>query len=205
MNESRDTRQALLASARKLFARSGYDGTSIKAITSAAHANLGAVTYHFGTKDNLYEEVIRSLVGPLLAEVQKAGSVPGAPIDRIEACLRAYFHYMYSHPEGLSIMMHELTLGRKLPAPIRESMGPLLALIGRVVQDGQGDGSIIEGDPRLMTISTIAQAAFLLIVRRPLREIAGIDILDRLECDRVLEHIVAFARRGLVNTNGGPA
>lgn len=205
MNESHDTRQALLAAARKLFARSGYEGTSIKAITSAADANLGAVTYHFGTKDNLYDEVIRSLVVPLWEAVQKAGAVPGIPIDRVEACLRAYFQYMYSHPEGLSIMTHELTLGRKLPVPIGESIRPLLALIGGLIQDGQRDGTIIDGDPRLLTISTIAQAAFLLIIRRPMREMAGIDILDRAERDRVLEHIVAFARRGLVNTNGGHA
>jgi AcrR family transcriptional regulator len=203
MNESRDTRQALLATARKLFAQQGYDGTSIKAITSAADANLGAVTYHFGTKDRLYEEVLRSVVGPLLEAVRRAASIPGTPINRIEACLRAYFKYMNAHPEGPSIMLHELSLGRKIPAPIRESIAPFLALISGLIQDGQRDGSITAGDPILLTISTVAQPAFLLIMRRPLREIAGLDLLGVAERERVLDHLVAFVRRGLVNANGG--
>ena len=203
MNESRDTRQTLITTARKLFARQGYEGTSIKAITSAAHANLGAVTYHFATKYKLYEEVLRSVIGPLLDEVRRATSGDGTPMDRIESGLRAYFEYMHAHPEGPSMMLHELSLNRKIPAPIRESIAPLLALIAGLIQEGQRDGSITAGDPILLTLSTIAQPAYLLIVRRPLREIAGLDMLDRPERERVLDHLVAFVRRGLANTNGG--
>lgn len=203
MNESRDTRQALLAAARTLFAKHGYSGTSIKEITSAAKANLGAVTYHFGTKDKLYEEVLWSLVSPLLEAVRRASEEPGEPIVRIEACVRAYFHYVYLHPEGLSIMMHELSLGRPLPEPIRKTIPHLIATFAALIQNGQRDGSIVDGDPRLLTIATIAQPAFHLIVRRPLHVIAGIDILDHAQRDRVLDHLVAFVRRGLLNTNGG--
>lgn len=203
MNELHTTRQALLASARELFAKYGYSGTSIKQITLAAKANLGAVTYHFGTKDKLYDEVLRSLVGPLLEAVRDAAAKPGRPIVRIEACVRAYFHYVYEHPEGLAIMTHEMTLARKLPLPIQETIPQLIGTIAELIQDGQRDGSIVEGDPVLLTIATIAQPAFHLIVRRPLREIGGIDILDHAQRDRVLDHLVAFVRRGLLNTNGG--
>jgi len=203
MNESHDTRQALLASARTLFAKFGYAGTSIKEITSAAQANLGAVTYHFGTKDKLYDDVVRSLVGPLLETVREAASKPGTPLERIEGCVRAYFHYVYVNPEGLSIMMHELSLGRDLPVPIREIIPQLIATIAQLVQSGQGDGTIVAGNPRLLTISVIAQPAFHLIVRRPIREIVGIDILDHAQRDLVLDHVVAVVRRGLSNMNGG--
>jgi len=203
MNELRNTRQALLTTARKLFARQGYEGTSIKAITSAAHANLGAVTYHYGTKYRLYEEVLRSVIGPLLDEVRRATSGPGTPIDRIESGLRAYFEYMHAHPEGPSMMLHELSLDRKIPAPIRESVAPLLAVIAGLIQEGQRDGSITAGDPLLLTISTVAQPAYLLIVRRPLREIAGLNLHERASQERVLNHLVAFVRRGLANMNGG--
>ena len=42
MDESRDTRQRLIDAARKLMATGGFDGTSIRAVTDAAGANLGA-------------------------------------------------------------------------------------------------------------------------------------------------------------------
>ncbi|RZA13604.1 MAG: TetR/AcrR family transcriptional regulator, partial [Lysobacteraceae bacterium] len=46
---STDTPALLLDTAEELFARRGYNGASIRDITAAAGANLGAVTYHFGT------------------------------------------------------------------------------------------------------------------------------------------------------------
>ena len=50
----RETTQSILEAARELFAERGYDGASIRAITARAGVNLGAVTYHFGTKERLY-------------------------------------------------------------------------------------------------------------------------------------------------------
>ena len=40
--------------AEQLFAEKGFDNTSIRDITAAAHCNLAAVNYHFGSKDKLY-------------------------------------------------------------------------------------------------------------------------------------------------------
>ncbi len=56
-----DTKARILDTAEELFMEHGYEGTSIRAITRQARANLGAVTYHFGSKKNLYEEVLRSV------------------------------------------------------------------------------------------------------------------------------------------------
>ncbi|NIQ53600.1 MAG: TetR family transcriptional regulator, partial [Gammaproteobacteria bacterium] len=66
MNETgRGTPAALLGAATKLFAEHGYAGTSIRMITRAAGANLAAVTYHFGTKRELYGAVLERAFQPL--------------------------------------------------------------------------------------------------------------------------------------------
>ena len=54
------TKERLLNVAEALFAQKGYDAVSIREITAAAHCNLAAVNYHFGSKQNLYIEVFRS-------------------------------------------------------------------------------------------------------------------------------------------------
>jgi len=48
-----DTRTQLLDAAERLFAERGFRGTSIRAITDLAGANLAAVGYHFGSKAEL--------------------------------------------------------------------------------------------------------------------------------------------------------
>jgi AcrR family transcriptional regulator len=64
MNET-GTKIKLLDAAEKLFARNGYRGTSLRAITGKAGANLAAVNYHFGSKEALLEAVLERRIAPL--------------------------------------------------------------------------------------------------------------------------------------------
>jgi AcrR family transcriptional regulator len=52
------TAETLVETARAVFARYGYDGASVRAITAEAGANLAAITYHFGSKRELYDRVV---------------------------------------------------------------------------------------------------------------------------------------------------
>jgi AcrR family transcriptional regulator len=42
-----------------LFAQHGFAGTSLRQVTSRADVNIAAVNYHFGSKENLVNEVFR--------------------------------------------------------------------------------------------------------------------------------------------------
>jgi AcrR family transcriptional regulator len=67
-----DTRTQLLDAAERLFAERGYRGTSVRAITDLAGANLAAVGYHFGSKADLMAAVARRVIEPINA-AQSAG------------------------------------------------------------------------------------------------------------------------------------
>jgi AcrR family transcriptional regulator len=54
-----DTRSRILDAGERLFMEHGFDGTSMRMITSQAGVNLAAVNYHFGTKELLIQEVFR--------------------------------------------------------------------------------------------------------------------------------------------------
>ena len=51
------TRQRIIHAAERLFLEHGFDGTSLRLVTSSARVNLGAVNYHFGGKDALFEAI----------------------------------------------------------------------------------------------------------------------------------------------------
>lgn len=48
----------ILDAAEELFAKSGYDGVSTRAITELAGVRLNLLSYHFGSKEGLFEAVI---------------------------------------------------------------------------------------------------------------------------------------------------
>jgi AcrR family transcriptional regulator len=62
-----DTRTRILDAAEQLFADRGFQGTSVRAITDLAEANLAAVGYHFGSKADLLAAVARRVVEPVNA------------------------------------------------------------------------------------------------------------------------------------------
>jgi AcrR family transcriptional regulator len=85
------TRQRILGAAEELFAERGFAGASLRQVTAAANVNLAAVNYHFGSKDNLIEEVFRRRLDELsrkrlelLATLDAAGGVD------LEALLDAF-------------------------------------------------------------------------------------------------------------------
>ena len=52
-----ETKTKILDAAEDLFADRGIDGVSIRSIISLAGVNLGAIHYHFGSKESLIKAV----------------------------------------------------------------------------------------------------------------------------------------------------
>ncbi|MDH5833624.1 TetR/AcrR family transcriptional regulator [Luteimonas kalidii] len=53
------TKERILGAAEELFALHGFSGTSLRQVTARADVNIAAVNYHFGSKENLVNEVFR--------------------------------------------------------------------------------------------------------------------------------------------------
>jgi AcrR family transcriptional regulator len=53
------TKDRILGAAEELFAQHGFSGTSLRQVTTRADVNIAAVNYHFGSKENLVNEVFR--------------------------------------------------------------------------------------------------------------------------------------------------
>jgi AcrR family transcriptional regulator len=62
------SRVRLLDAAEELFADAGFNGVSVRQIVDRASVNLGAIPYHFGTKENLFKEVLLRRAAPLRDE-----------------------------------------------------------------------------------------------------------------------------------------
>ena len=85
------TKQRILGAAEELFARHGFAGASLRQVTSAAHVNLAAVNYHFGSKENLVNEVFRRRLDSLNSERLTALAQARAKPDyALEDTLDAY-------------------------------------------------------------------------------------------------------------------
>ena len=65
MIERIDTKGKILDAAEKLFGMNGFDGTSLRDITTAADVNLAAINYHFQSKDSLIDAIVSRRIEPV--------------------------------------------------------------------------------------------------------------------------------------------
>jgi len=66
------TKNKILDAAEKLFADKGFNGTSLREITSQAEVNLAAVNYHFGSKKELIKAVMSRYMNELSPRLESA-------------------------------------------------------------------------------------------------------------------------------------
>ncbi len=142
------TDAALVRAARELFAAHGYDGTSVRAITARAGANLGAITYHFGSKQALHDAVIASVMGPGRERIVEAAAGPDTPLDRLEVVVRAFFSYLDENPDAIPLMMGVMLSSRPLPDVVARTIAANVHTVSSLIGEGQRDGSVRSGDPR---------------------------------------------------------
>ena len=85
-----ETRRQLLEAAAEVFAEAGFQNATVREICRRADANIAAINYHFGDKEKLYAEVIRSSHAQTLEKYPPLlGLAADAPPEKQ---LRAYVH-----------------------------------------------------------------------------------------------------------------
>ena len=85
------TKDRILGAAEELFAQHGFAGTSLRQVTSRADVNIAAVNYHFGSKENLVNEVFRRRMDEMSS--QRIARLEAAMADGacdLEAVLAAF-------------------------------------------------------------------------------------------------------------------
>ena len=122
-----ERRQQLLAVGRELFARRGYEATSIEEIASRADVSKPVVYEHFGGKEGLYAVVVDREMQRLLERFASALSAPGHPRELLERAALVLLDYIEEDTEGFRV------LTRDAP-PVTSGLETFSSLIGEVAR-----------------------------------------------------------------------
>jgi AcrR family transcriptional regulator len=95
-----DTRERILVGARELFARNGFDKTSIRAVAAAADVDSALVHHYFGTKEQLFVAAINVPIDPM----QVIGPIRQAPVEEIGYILPSLLLPLWDSQAGQSFI-----------------------------------------------------------------------------------------------------
>lgn len=114
-----ETQIKIIEAAEAVFAKHGFEGASVREITRRANVNIAAVNYHFGSKAELFKEMLRYRMAPLnqtrLALLDQAYAASGGqplPTRRIvEIIIHPLFEAMLSADSRQTHFMQALGRG----------------------------------------------------------------------------------------------
>lgn len=198
------TRRALVAAGRKVFAQRGFDGASVRHITREAGANLGAVTYHFGSKRALYAHVVTAAFNPLVERVEQVAREEGAAGERLGRVIDVIFDFLGANPDLPRLLLQEIAAGRRPPPELVTLIQRNLRNISAVLTDGVREGSMRPGHPVLSTLSVISQPIYMSVMAPMLREAGGLDLADPAARAMAARHVTDFVLAGLAGPEESP-
>lgn len=116
--EDSETVTRLLDAAEQLFGEHGFNGVGMRALATEAKVNLGAATYYFRSKENLYIETFLRRFRPTNAERlrllrEAEAEANGQPLDvsRIVECMvRPVYLLGLEHPQFHALVTRSLFL-----------------------------------------------------------------------------------------------
>jgi AcrR family transcriptional regulator len=202
--EARATRKRLLEAAEEMFAQKGFDGTSIRDITTKAKRSPAAINYFFGDKRELYEELfrlrLREMCESRLNTIKIVMSEKGKPT--LEKLFHAYsvdFIKPFLDPQKnqrfMQIFFREMAESRlpknmfldELAAPTLTAMEEAIAVICP---------NINEHDALMCVLSLTGQLVHIMQVKVLFDGAQGHSIAS-INIDESINHIVKFSVAGI--------
>jgi TetR/AcrR family transcriptional regulator, regulator of cefoperazone and chloramphenicol sensitivity len=214
VSEQEDARARLIDVAIKLFAEKGYEGTSVRDLATAAGVNVAAVSYHFGSKDELYHEALRACLAPcgeMRERMQKhldaalKNRSRKAAEEALRGCIQDFLEVLVSPAARHShLVMREQSEGKQRFEPvIREFFQPVGSILREVIL------MLAPGLPEMrvfMVISgIIGQCLHIYKARVSYRVLAGVDSHspEYIEMtSKHIAHLTALGLRGLEREKG---
>ena len=206
-NESHmsDKKQEIINRSIGLFARKGFEGTSIRDIASAAEVNVAMIHYYFGNKEMLFKQLVEykaAATRGILDNIANDKSL--SSIDKIDQIIETYVNRIFSHRDFHRVIHQELMLSDRVEAQntIVNLLYPNSLIIRSIIENGIRKGDFKKVDPEL-TVATIMGTIHQVLLSRKFcnkfinREDEYIPYDDPAFRKRVIDHMKYLMRNHL--------
>ncbi|MGB8223686.1 MAG: TetR/AcrR family transcriptional regulator [Polyangiales bacterium] len=120
-----ERRAQLIEVGRSVFAKHGYEGTSVEEIAKRAKVSKPIVYEHFGGKEGLYAVIVDREMDYVERRISEALS-SGSPRERVERASLAFLRYVRDHPDGFAVLSQD--------SPLSSSRGTISSLLNDLAE-----------------------------------------------------------------------
>ena len=195
------SRTAILDAAEARFARSGFEGTTIKEIAADAGVNSALLYYYFADKEALYGAVVSRFIERIVATMAETFVGDETPSGRVRDFARRQGRMFEAEPRFRKLLGRELIDfdAQHAQAAFRRLAATTFERLRATIADGQRAGVFrADVDPRFAAISLVGQTSYFHFAR-PAVEIllAGGKPLPAGTSDAFATHVAEFTLAAL--------
>lgn len=188
------TRQRILDAALAEFAQNGLAGARVDEIAARSGANKRMLYAHFGSKEELWLEVLERAYGAKRAEEHALEVEHLAPPEAMARLVRFNLRYTAAHPEFVALLNQEnihraAYLRRSAAVPALYS--PLLDSLRAVLRRGADAGAFrADVDPLQLYVTMLGLGHFWVANRHTLSTIFDADLGTEAALEARERHVV---------------
>lgn len=140
---SASSAEKILWAATDLFAANHFNGVSIKEIAKKSGVNSALISYYFGGKKNLYQEVLNEQSNLFLNLIARVSYKELSPLAKLREYIAAISEVQKLHPHRIHLIYRELlTPTFMCDSFIKNRLYKIHKFMSDLVTDGIADGSI---------------------------------------------------------------
>ena len=210
-----ETKARVLRAATELFAERGFHGTKVRDIAARAGANVAAGHYHFGSKRDLYVEVLRACFAEIRGMITRSGlqHTPAtlarmsraALEDLIEKRMALMLTTLLGPPpsaHGTLMLREMLDPSDALPIVVAEFVEPMIAEVGQIVR--RLAPRLDDERLRWCVASIMGQALFYRATLPATLRVFGLTAVSPAYVRRLAAHIGGFSAGGIARVATRP-
>jgi AcrR family transcriptional regulator len=154
-------REEILAVAARLFAAEGFDGATMRRIGKEAGIQPASLYYHFATKEDLLDEIIRGFLIDLPTRYRALVAKGGDARQQLHELVALGFRNSLADPTAMSIIIHERKSLARLQrfAYVEETLREIERIWLSVLERGVRDGAFRKGLNLPLVLRTILDLA----------------------------------------------
>lgn len=161
VRDAEATQRRLLEAADRLFARGGYEGTSLRDLVAETGVNKRMIYHYFGDKAGLYRRLFLNHWADLKAAFDAELARVRGP-EALSPLLLLVFRFMAGRPSFVRLLMWEGLEGGAISRSLwKDIRGPLFHQVEASVRAAQKAGRLDpELDPGALVVSFLGAVTF---------------------------------------------
>lgn len=144
------TKRKIFETSMRLFAKKGYDATSIEEITATVGVAKGTLYYHFSSKEEIFnflvEEGMKLLQNSIDIKIAKSSS----SIDKLRAVILIQIKIIAKYEDFMTIVLSQIWGHEPRNIMCKDKIIEYIKTIQHIVKEGIEKQEIIEGDPEVI-------------------------------------------------------